>query len=434
MKQALIFVFTLIILTGVAQDYPTNSRTLPNGMKIIVCEKPGNDFVEVQVWYRTGSKDEVPGIRGMAHMFEHMMFRGTEKYPGNSVFKLFDKVGAQSNAYTTFDRTVYHEYVPVSALRLAFDLESDRMQNLRVTQEILNSEREVVGEELRNHLNNWYGKMDADRYPLLYPTGHPYEVNVIGHLDEILSFTTEQCMNFYNNYYSPNNAFLVVVGNVQTDSIFTLAEKYFGQVSKQLNLKKRENVPDVASHKLLQQELPLDFPVQIYSYVYPRPAAGEKDYYALNMLSDLLFTDPNSILNNRLVKKDYLAYSINSNPDESSLYPDVGVIDVIMGAQPGNVKVKRAIREEINKIAADGLPQSKIDKYIKAKEATHVMSNYSAEDIAYYFGLAEYYFNDYKIASKEIDEYRKVTNDDLKRVAADYFSEEKLQVINIKPD
>src|SRR4051812_12459478 len=110
-------------ITAQAQNFPAHNKTLPNGMEVIVCEKPDNDFCEVEVWYRTGSKDEKPGIRGMAHMFEHMMFRGTKKYPGN-FFDIFDrKYGWQSNAYTTFDRTVYHEYIPVNTLEKALDLE-----------------------------------------------------------------------------------------------------------------------------------------------------------------------------------------------------------------------------------------------------------------------------------------------------------------------
>jgi zinc protease len=426
----------LIMATSHAQDiqYPTFSSTLKNGMKIIVCEKPGNDYVESEVWYRVGSKDEKPGIRGMAHLFEHMMFRGTKKYPANSVFEEVDKVGGQVNAYTTYDRTVYHEYVPVTALEKMFDLESDRMQNLMVTQEILNTEREVVGQELRNGESNWYGKLIADRYPYLYPKNHPYEVDVIGFLDEITKFTSEQCMEFYNNYYSPNNAFLVIVGNVKHDEVFVLAEKYFGAVTKQLNIKAPTNTPELFGNALKQTEMPLLFPVQIYSYVFPRPAVGSADYFAMTVLTHILFTDANSILNNRLVKKEYLAYAVNITTEEWSLFPNYGVIDVIMNASPGNVKVKKIIREEINKIIADGIPQNLIDAYIKASYNGVVFQNYESENIASSLGIAEYYFNDYKIALNITEEYKKVSQKDLKRVAANYFSEENIQIMNIKPE
>jgi zinc protease len=127
-SKKIIFSICLIgfISAAKAVEYPSKSITLKNGLKVIVCEKPDNDFVEFEVWYRTGSKDEKPGIRGMAHLFEHMMFRGTEKYPGKSVFDNVAKVGGELNAYTTFDRTVYHEYVPATALEKMMDMETPK--------------------------------------------------------------------------------------------------------------------------------------------------------------------------------------------------------------------------------------------------------------------------------------------------------------------
>ncbi len=417
-----------------AVEYPSTTITLKNGLKVIVCEKPDNDFVEFEVWYRAGSKDEKPGIRGMAHLFEHMMFRGTAKYPGNAMFDNVEKVGGQINAYTTFDRTVYHEYVPTSALEKMMDLESDRMANLVVTQEILNTERQVVGEELRNGNNNWYQKMNSDRYPFLYPKGHPYEVDVIGFLDEITQFTSAQCMDFYNNYYSPNDAFIVVVGNVKSAEVFAMADKYFGVITKQLNVKKKENIPALDTAKIRTTEMNINFPVQLYTYTFPRPAASDKDFFTFTFITDALFLNSNSILNNRLIKKDHLAYGLNAASDNWSLYPNFGVIDVIMNASPGNVKVKRAIREEIDKVIENGLPPETLADYIEAYENSTKLNNYTAANISNDLGTAEYYFNDYNKAYSMAAEFKKITQDDIKRVAAKYFSEEKVQLINIKPE
>ena len=435
MKKQILFLFALLpMMKASAFDYPSFTTTLKNGLKVIVCEKPGNDFVETEVWYRVGSKDEKPGIRGMAHMFEHMMFRGTKKYPGDAVFENVKAVGGNCNAYTTFDRTVYHEYVPVTALEKMIDLESDRMQGLVVTQEILNTEREVVGQELRNGLSNWYQKMSSDRYPFLYPSGHPYEVDVIGNLDEITAFTSEQCMSFYNAYYSPNNAFLVIVGNVKHEDVFKLAQKYYGPITKQLDIKPRTDVPDVFSAKLKSNDMALNFPVQIYSYTYPRVQTGHADFFALNMFVQMMFTDPNSVLNNRLVKKDQSVYVINPGNDDWSMYTNMGVLDIIMGAAPGNVKVKKAIREELNKVATDGISQEMIDKFVEAQNAQDVFNSYDANSVANALGMAEYHFKDHKLAYTMNENYKKVKPDDLKRIASTYFSDEKIQVINIKPE
>lgn len=428
--------FVSLFTSAFALEYPSKSVTLKNGLKVIVCEKADNNFVEFEVWYRTGSKDEKAGIRGMAHLFEHMMFRGTAKYPGKSVFENVDKVGGQVNAYTTFDRTVYHEYVPATALEKMMDIESDRMANLVVTQEILNTEREVVGEELRNGTNNWYQKMSADRYPHLYPAGHPYEVDVIGFLDEITKFTSEQCMDFYNNYYSPNNAFIVVVGNVKTEEVFAMAEKYFGAVTKQLVIKQPTNIPRLDTAKIRVAEMNINFPIQIYTYVFPRPvrALANNDFFAFQLLSDVLFSSSNSILNNRLVKKDHLAYGLNTVNDTWSVFNNFGIIDVVMNASPGNVKVKRAIREEINRITAEGIPQTMLNDYVTATENSNKLSNYECANIAGELGMAEYYFYNYSAAYIINDEYKKVTQEDIKRVAAKYLAEDKIQIINIKPE
>jgi len=425
---------TSLISWTFATEYPSKSTTLKNGLKVIVCEKPDNDFVEFEVWYRTGSKDEKPGIRGMAHLFEHMMFRGTAKYPDKSFDENLRKIGGESNAYTTYDRTVYHEYVPVTALEKMMDIESDRMANLVVTQKILDTEREVVGEELRNGTSNWYQKMNSDRYPFLYPKGQPYEVDVIGFLNEITKFTSSQCMDFYNNFYSPNNAYIVVVGNVKSEAVFALAEKYFGVITKQLNIQKKENIPTLDTAKIRTNEMNINFPVQIYTYIFPRPAASNSDFFAYKLLIDILFTDGNSILNNRLVKKNYQAYAINSSSDSWSYYPNLAIIDVVMSASPGNVKVKKAIREEINKIIDTGIPQEMLDNYITAYENSQQLNNYECANIANELGMAEYYFSDYNKAYSLSNEYKKVTQDDLKKVAAKYLSEEKIQLINIKPE
>ena len=428
--------FVSLFTAAFALEYPSKSVTLKNGLKVIVCEKADNNFVEFEVWYRTGSKDEKAGIRGMAHLFEHMMFRGTAKYPGKSVFENVDKVGGQVNAYTTFDRTVYHEYVPATALENMMDIESDRMANLVVTQEILNTEREVVGEELRNGTNNWYQKMSADRYPNLYPAGHPYEVDVIGFLDEITKFTSEQCMDFYNNYYSPNNAFIVVVGNVKTEEVFAMAEKYFGAVTKQLVIKQPTNIPRLDTANIRVAEMNINFPIQIYTYVFPRPvrALANNDFFAFQLLSDVLFSSSNSILNNRLVKRDHLAYGLNTVNDTWSVFNNFGIIDVVMNASPGNVKVKRAIREEINRITAEGIPQTMLNDYVTATENSNKLSNYECANIAGELGMAEYYFYNYSAAYIINDEYKKVTQEDIKRVAAKYLAEDKIQIINIKPE
>lgn len=413
--------------------YPTFDQTLPNGLKVIVCEKPGNGFAEIEVWYRVGSKDEQPGIRGMAHMFEHMMFRGTNNVTGVQLLEKMDSVGANWNAYTTYDRTVYHEYLPVSAMGMAMYLEADRMANLKVTQEILNTEREVVGEEYRNGMSNWYQKLVQDRYELLYPDGHPYQYDVIGHLDEIVNFTAPQCMQFYDKYYSPNNAFVVIVGDVKHEEMFAMAKKYFGPITKQLPLAVAGASPEIMGTHVKATDMELNFPLQDYCYSFPQPAVSDKDFFAFDMLMSIFFTNESSILNERLVKKDHSVFAVIRANESWSLFPSRTQFDVFMGPQPGNIKVKRAIRAEMDSVIANGLPEDKMKDFISNEEANETMGSYSAAGIAGELGNSEYYFHDYKKMDQLIGEYKKVTQADIKRVAALYFSADHVDLINIKP-
>ena len=418
-----------------SQEYPTKSTVLDNGLKVIVCEKSTNPMVEVEVWYRVGSKDEWDGVRGMAHMFEHMMFRGSKNFNGEGdiYIKLLEKLGGNVNAYTTFDRTVYHEEVLAGSLEKVLEMEADRMVNLVLSQKVLDTEREVVGEELRLGQNNWYRRMLEERYTKYYPKGHPYQVDVIGYLNEITAFTTKQCQDFYDKFYSPNNAFIVVSGNVKSDEVFAFVKKYFGPITKQLPVNTKKQEPDIFSHVIETEEMGIDFPVQIYSYTVPSPAFGHKDFYAFNLLTDLLFVNTNSILNNRLVVTGNMAYQIQSNVDPARMYSNYSYFDVIMQAGIGNAKVKKVINKEIMEIINEGIDQKLIDDYLNNLQAQKTFGNYANQSIAAELGYAEYYYNDYKKYNATIEAYKAIKADDLKAIAQTYYNPEKLKVINIKP-
>lgn len=418
-----------------ALEYPVKSKTLANGLKVIVCEKNTSPMVQMEVWYRVGSKDEWDGVRGMAHMFEHMMFRGSKKYHGEGDVYIheMEKLGARINAYTTFDRTVYWQELPKEHIEKVFDMEADRMENLILDQKVLDTEREVVGEELRLGENNWYRRMMSERYTHLYPKGHPYQVDVIGNLDEITAFTTKQCQDFYDKFYSPNNAFIVIVGDVKAEVMFEMAEKYFGPIKKQLPLNTRKAEPDIFSYTPDIEEMQIDYPVQIYSYIVPCPAVGTPDYYKFNLLKDLLFSNTNSILHNSVVEKANMAYQIVSQSDDSRMYSDIATFDVVMQAQIGNAKVKKMISKEIYDIINEGVDQELIDNYIKNLETVEAFDNFSNEAISNKLGFAEYYFQDYNKYNHVLEAYKAIKAEDLTAICQKYFNPETIRVINIKP-
>jgi predicted Zn-dependent peptidase len=435
MKHILLIAFLSFAFKNFAIDFPIKSFTLPNGLKVIVCEKNTSPMVQMEVWYRVGSKDEWDGVRGMAHMFEHMMFRGSKKFNGEGDVYIheMEKLGAQINAYTTFDRTVYWQELPKENIEKVFAMESDRMENLILDQKVLDTEREVVGEELRLGENNWYRKMMADRYPHLYPTGHPYKVDVIGFLEEITKFTTKQCQDFYDKYYSPNNAYLVIVGDVKAEQMFDFATKYFGGIKKQLPLNAKTAEPDVFAFSPTTEEMQIDYPVQIYSYAVASPAVETTDYYRFNLLRDLLFNNSNSILNNSLIEKGNLAYQIVTQTDDSRLYSNISTFDVVMQAQMGNAKVKKVISKEIYDIMNEGIDQELIDNYVKNLEVAQTFQNFSNQAIADKLGFAEYYFTDYKKYNQTLEVYKTIKAEQLTDICKKYFNPENFKIINIKP-
>lgn len=427
--------FLGIWINASAIEFPIKSFTLPNGLKVIVCEKNTSPMVQMEVWYRVGSKDEWDGVRGMAHMFEHMMFRGSKKFNGEGDVYIheMEKLGAQINAYTTFDRTVYWQELPKENIEKVFAMEADRMENLILDQKVLDTEREVVGEELRLGENNWYNRMSSEKYKHLYPSGHPYQVDVIGYLDEITKFTTKQCQDFYDKYYSPNNAYLVIVGDVKAEQMFDYATTYFGSIKKQLPLNAKKAEPDLFTYMPTIEDMQIDYPVQIYSYIIPAPAVGTPDYYKFNLLRDLLFSNPNSILNNTIVENGNLAYAIQPASDDSRLYSNIASFDVIMQAQMGNAKVKKMISKEIYDIINEGIEQELIDNYVKNLEASQLFQNFSNQAIADRIGFAEYYFMDYKKYNQTIESYKIIKAEQLTDICKKYFNPENIKVINVKP-
>ena len=429
------FHFTFFISDASAYDYPVETKTLSNGLKIIVCEKPGGTETEVQLWYRCGSKDETDGIRGMAHMFEHMMFRGSKNYMGDGdVFiDSMESIGANCNAYTTFDRTVYHETIPNEKIEMVLKMEADRMENLVLDQNTLDVERQVVGEELRNGMNNWFQRMHSDVYEHLYPTGHPYRVDVIGYLDQIVNFTTQQCQDFYDKNYAPNNCTLIIVGDVKAEDVFALASKIFGGIKKQLPPTETSAASTLLADSLRGYEYSVDFPVQIYGYMIPKPPTSSPDFFAWLFFKDLMFTNPNSILQKEIVQDMQAAYQISEASDDWSIYSNYCELYCIMQAAPGNVKVKKMISSQVQEVIEDGMDETLMKNYIESLKAQRLLGMYQNDFIANELGMADRYFGDYDQYNRVIDEFEKITPDQLHDVVVKYFSPENFKVINIKP-
>src|SRR5712675_1597757 len=208
------------------------SWELANGLRVLFLANHQAPIATVQVFYHVGSKDEHVGVRGVAHMFEHMMFKGSEHVPPEQHARLLKDVGAQTNAFTTEDLTAYHDTVPPSYVGFAMQLEAERMRHLKLFPETIDSERKVVEEEKRLRVdNNPIGKA-IERFRALAYTKHPYSWTAIGTIEDLEKVRPQDCQVFYDSYYQPNNATLIVVGDLQEAEVRALADKYFGPIPR----------------------------------------------------------------------------------------------------------------------------------------------------------------------------------------------------------
>lgn len=338
-------------------DYPIATRTLPNGLRVVISEDHTTPSVAVNLWVNVGSRHEVAGKTGFAHLFEHLMFQGSENVSSGEHFAALMDEGAHLNATTWFDRTNYFEVVPTGALELALWLEADRHGRLlpAVTQENLDNQRDVVKEEKRQRYDNQpYGNALLDLYAAAFPEGHPYHHPTIGSMEDLDAATLEDVHAFFTRYYGPNNTVLTMVGDVEPERGFALAETYFGglpasaepdrgpvpalgPIAERVRVERHENVP---SDRLY--------------IAFRLPVGNTPDFDAASLALDVLGGLASSRLYRRLVRRDQVATSIQAAAWGLVDGVSLGFVlaDVARGVDPETVE--RAICEELELLADEG--------------------------------------------------------------------------------
>lgn len=292
LKRAPLIIVLILVLSGSLWALETKNNAtehvLPNGMKVIIIEDHKAPLAIVQVWYRVGSRNEEAEVAGISHLLEHMMFKGTRQYGPAELSKIVQRNGGEDNAYTSQDETVYFESLSSDRVELAFKLEADRMQNLRLDPKETLSERDVVMEERRlryddDPQNSLYEEVLSTSFKT-----HPYHWPTIGWMNTIRDITPEALKKYYQSYYSPDNAFLVVVGDVQPGPAIKLAEKYFGKVPKRPEAEKHpipaEPPQNGAKRVYLKKEAEMPYILAAYHV----PVLPNADAYALDVLSGIL--------------------------------------------------------------------------------------------------------------------------------------------------
>ena len=402
------------------------SFTLANGMKFLVLESNTIPNANMYTYWKVGSRNEVPGITGLSHFFEHMMFNGSKKYGPKQFDRTMEANGGANNAYTTNDITAYTDWFPANALPVIFDLESDRIAHLSIDPKMVESERGVVLSERRTGLENSNLRaLWGEVYSVAF-TAHPYAIPTIGHESDIKAWTQEDLQHYFNVYYSANNAVAVIVGDVHADEVKRLAEKYFGGIPKRaLPPPVRTVEPEQkGERRVFVRKESATSPNLMVSYKVP--ATNHVDYYALNVLASILAEGKTSRLYQALV--------------DQGLATDVGA-DLGKGFDPGLFnfyavaankvpadKLEKALIAEIDKLIKDGITENELQKVKNLKLLNFYRAQETINGKAAQLGDYETFFGDYKKLFAAPDAYRSLTPAQVQAVAAHYFKKSQRTV------
>ena len=338
--------------------------TLPNGLEVILHEDHSTPIVTVNTWYKVGSGDEKPGRTGFAHLFEHIMFMGSEHVPVGMFDKELEAAGADNNGSTTEDRTNYYENLPSNALPLALWLDADRMGFLLPTMDKakLDLQREVVKNERRERVDNVpYGKADEMILAALYPKGHPYSWSVIGSMDDLSAASLDDVKNFFRTYYAPNNATLTIAGDFNPVNAKALVRKYFGAIPRGPAMPARPKVAPVvlAKDTFMVLEDRVQLPRAFYDW--PTVRIFDNDDAALDVLASVLASGKNSRLYKRLIYDMQVAQNVFASQQSSKL---AGRFEIDITPKPGQslAAIDKVVQEELQKVMSEPITERELKR------------------------------------------------------------------------
>jgi zinc protease len=414
----------------------TVERTLDNGLKVIVKTDRRAPVVVSQIWYKAGSMDESTGTTGVAHATEHMMFKGTKKVPGAEFSRLIAAAGGQENAFTASDHTAYFQTLPADRLALSFRLESDRMANLTLAADDFAKEIQVVMEERRMRTDDNPG---AKLYEALMATAfeaHPYHHPVIGWMGDLKNMTVNDVRNWYRSWYAPDNATLVVVGDVEPDQVFKLAAQYFGPVAAhELPVRKKLTEPVQLGLKQVNVKAPAKLPELAMAWKTPQLVDPVKDVdpYALEVLSGILDGNDSARLPRSLVKEQQIALDVGTDYEPVARGPATFLIEATPAEGKTAAEVEAAIKAEVKRIQDQGVDQSELARVKAQVVASHVFQQDSLFYQAMLIGEWETAGLHWQDLGQRIARLKAVTADQVQAVAKKYFIDDHLTVGTLDP-
>ncbi len=436
MKKTFVFVFAIFALIigkpSQGAEIKFKEFNLPNGLHVIVHEDHSVPIVAVSVMYHVGSKNEQPDRTGFAHFFEHLMFEGTKNIERFEYDKIVENAGGTLNANTSNDRTYYYEILPSNQLELGLWLESERMLHARVDSIGIATQKGVVIEEKKQSVDNQpYGTLLQELLSHGF-TSHPYKWTVIGNADHIRAAKDEEFKAFYDSFYVPNNAVLVLAGDVKYKEVKKLVTKYFADIPAKTDGIYRPSIKEEIKHAEVRDTIYDNIQLPAIFQAYHIPAMGTKDYYAVEMLNQLLATGQSSRLYKALVDEQQLAIQVAAIPLPFE-DPGLSIALAIPNMGLDCADVEAAMNKEIEKVQNELIPDKEFQKLRNQVENQIVNENSTIANRATTLARNFTYFKDANRINTDLDRYLAVTPEDLKRVANEYFRKDNRVVLYYLP-
>lgn len=413
---------------------PANFREmrLKNGLRVITIEDHSAPVVAVDVTYNVGSRDERKGRTGFAHLFEHMMFKGSENVGRGEHFYQVITSGGEMNGQTNPDRTLYYEVLPANQLDMALFLEADRMRSLAITKENLDNQRNAVQDERRQFTDNKpYGKSEEIQQNMLYDD-FPYHHTTIGSMEDLNAASVEDVADFFKTYYAPNNAVLVLVGDFDTKDAIEKIRKNFDPIPRQPDPKpiQMNEVPQTAERRQTVEDALVRVPQLDIAF---RAAPGNTpDYYALEAVSAILQSGASSRLYQKLVKDKQIVTNISGSMDERR---GPGAFYLTAVPRPGRKieEVEAAIYDELSRLANEPVSDAELQKVKNIERRAWLNRFQTVRNRALYTGIYAVNYNDPNLVNTWLDKFDAVTKEDIQRVAKKYLGQNNRVVIITVP-
>lgn len=426
-----LFLLFAALSAGAAPRYDFRDTTLENGLRVITLEDMSCPIVAVQVWYRVGSKDERPDRQGFAHMFEHMMFRGTELLEPEEHFELIRRTGGNTNAFTSFDYTAYVNELPANQLELALWLEAERMMFLNVDQENFETERNVVKEERRQNLNEPYGTVYDRVLPVIFEQ-HPYQWPPIGRLDHLHRARLHELQEFWDRFYIPDNAILVIVGAVSHEDAQAAARRYFGWMPRGADEDRpRFAEPPQVEPREVTLEEPLG-PAPLAGFIYRGVPASHPDNIPLELLMGVLGRGESSRLYRDLVQERKVSTQVVA---DTFVLEDDGIFGAGAALLPGRdlEPSLEAIEGHLRAVTETPVSDSELDKVRVQLRRDIVTGMLTVANKARLIGRTTILHGSPDWLNEQLDVIDAVTPQDLRRVAAEYIAPERRTTLRVLP-